>query len=68
MIVDKNGNELQLGDMVKFVVHKHSPYEYGIILIIDESGDLFIECMGPSQHASKLAQNVEKILSLDDLF
>lgn len=66
MIVDKNGNELQVGDMVRFVAYRHGPYELGIIETINESTSLYIRCIGPLQHVTKLPQNVELVTSLDD--
>lgn len=54
MIIDKNGNELQAGDVVRFVALQYCSYEFGIIKIIDESGSLYIKYIGPLQHATRL--------------
>ncbi len=68
MIVDKNKNELQVGDMVRFIAYRHGPYELGIIEVVDESGSgsLYIKCIGPLQHVTVVPQRVEKVLDLND--
>lgn len=62
MIIDKNGNELRVDDMVRFVAYRHGPYELGIIEIINESTSLYIRCIGPLQHPS-VGENIEEILT-----
>ena len=58
---DKNGNELYPGDVVRF---KGSRHALGVIAIIQESGALYLDCIGPLQNASKLPQNVEKVFDI----
>lgn len=66
MIIDKNGNELRVGDMVKFIAYRHGPYELGIIEIIDDSDSLYIKCIGTMQHLHKMSRNVERVFDLND--
>lgn len=66
MIVDKNGNELQVGDMVRFTENRNGPYVLGVIEFINESTSLFLRCIGPLQHVIEPPQNVELVTSLDD--